>query len=371
MAPIVKTPEMEQFETAFVEKCQKHFSKLSENTKAACIAVINSRNTEDARTTSIKTIDDTLKTQTTKLNNLAQTVSDNKQIADARVFVTEWLDRWQTYATVVHAGITIASAEYDLILQSRAEKSIAFGIIMEIAVSMLPELRLVNFAFSRLAKAVSKPPVISIGIGQIGVHAPNVAADAAKKTLELLDRRSKDIVNAIRGGYSANSSLNSASKDLLAAYSAKNAVFKEMLGNVVSQLIQVTNLATYFYTYLEAPTDPDPKSKISKMMLENNLPLDRTPIGPKLIELLSSQILYDMLRKYVQTYVTATKNIYASRGYNFEGIDEAQRDMIYERFGLWTQRLIPTTQRPWIVSDESMTREWNVPTKQFIVPRMG
>jgi hypothetical protein len=372
--PVIKTKEMQEFEAAFIAKCKTHFKDLSEGTKAACIAVINSVNNDIQLKNSVATTNTRLDTQKKEMDKMAATMAADRKIADARSFVNEWLDKWQTKATVIHIATTMASAEYDLILQTRAEKSIMPGALLNIALSFLPELKIFEAGFKRLAVAVSKPPILTAGISRIGVPdvVPAAVVPAGQKAVQLLDQKSKDILDAFRSGVSSNADITEASKNLLAAYTAKNEVFKKVLGNIVSNLIGVTNLAAVCYEYLNTTKDEDPLKEVKDLMTKNGLPHDTTKIDVNLFDLLSKQLLYDTLREYAKRYVTATSNPYLVAGQSvtmLDGLDDAQLDMIVARFDYKHWKL--TVERQWINGADSMVAVWKLPSKQFTLPRAG
>jgi hypothetical protein len=338
-----KTKEMEEWERQEVNNCVKLFNTLERTEKTACLALINSRQANVA----------TEQLKATVVSKHAE----SRNVTAALALVGEWQAKWLTLGSIIHMAVTTASANYDLILQVRAQKSILSSIILEIAISLLPEFKIIATAFK--AFTVNRDMVKVFGFGEAYRLRVTEAAWGTRfdkkgfPATELLDRRSKDITTAIRGGVSTSANIDEASRSLEASFQAKNQIFRTMLGNTAANLVQVSNLAALFNNdILQYSGTLDLKTVIIKTMNGYGLPYDPTPIGPKIWEELSNQILYDMLRAYCRAYVRR----------NFDGLDGAQREMIYERFAnSYKNNFIHDSKRPYINNDDELKDRWLSP----------
>lgn len=359
----------------FLKRCSGNFNRLSTDMKDKCL---------------------TIKVVKMHHEEFTEGIAENKKMSltlgrklEAVAFVNEWYGKWSTHATLTLAAVVGASEEYNKILSTKAQEPIGVpNTIFGIAFVFLPEVKILEKVFSRLAlKVLSKkhskgdisfertmdifvknkftPAKENLGKAALQMEEHNKKIDKWAERInggaQLLDRQSKELLDEAKGlqsAITASDDFDAASLKLVNAHNAKNEVFKELLGNVTSNLIEVTNLASFFYEYALSDTqgpwaldlsEPNRKKVIKDETTKYGLGIDSAPIPVEMkYETLSSLILYKMLKTYMENYCEVifperepTSLEKMDRWTPVEGFDQSQGKMLYDRFGsnVWKSSL--------------------------------
>jgi hypothetical protein len=156
---------------------------------------------------------------------------------------------------------------------------------------------------------------------------------------DFLDRRSNDIIAAIRNPVVANSSIDGATAARMAAYDAKNRILSDALGDLHRKLVIASFMEDILHKFIFWWEGEDVLAIVQQAFQAAGL--DSVPYEGNLssFEILSDILLHDMLHAYVRTYFL----VYGEIGKTIDdlpdredwiyihGLDEAQRQMIYDR----------------------------------------
>lgn len=272
---------------------------------------------------------------------------------EAAKLVNKRNDQCQTMATFTLAAVMSASAQYDEILKTTAKKSLVEGILIDVIISFLPELKILEKGFGRLVKERIKPQELQDKVKKLvseDLFNKMVKADydymnkTRDKLLEVGRVMDKVVIkDAVRSGKNTVSS-NKYSDDVShlsnIAFQAKNDIFQQAISSIMYKL-----LSYHINTYKILDTIPyfDLGQIISyvKRVLEVS-EMDEINISeePNLYNKLSDQILYSMLKRYVSQYCSITITAYGvssggqvDKSTPIDGLNKSQKQMIYDKFG--------------------------------------
>ena len=296
-------------------------------------------------------------------------------------FVSSTMNALQNEVTLLLAALQKASAEYDLILSSRAGQPLLGEVFQLLVLAVLPELKVVGRSFtavsSRLknradmknwkvlqataskSKADSWDTLVDevMQVPQKKVTGPT---PGAKRFVESLDNASKDLIEAIKNPLAANAAIDGETQSRLAAYNAKNIVLAPIIKEVTRSLVAATKFEPILHMFIYWYDAPDitivVKNKFGIIGYEGDLAYNADGF-----DLFADLVVYDMLRAYVKAYVKidgfdgAPLEELPQRNDNVFGIDGAQRKMIYNKFGKVKWR-DPT--RPPVNDYKDLIRHW-------------
>jgi hypothetical protein len=353
--------DRQKFLTKFKKKCSVDLNRLKEADQQFCFNHLLNLEALEA------------------IDELRKELAENKRMdialrgtVDSVAFIQQWYASWSTSCTIILSGVIGASAEYDAILERKAQQPVGvLSTILGFALVFLPEIKVLEIVFRKLVTTTKKIdiPKLSrqmrrkqlrdkIKAAQRGVEKQNekvkTMADRINGGVQMLDRQSKEILDeakALEAALEADENLEAASQEKINAHNAKNEVFKELLGNIVSKLTEVTNLTTELLDFAlvngsdpwahAASTPINVKEEINDLIKKHNLVIN--PISQNTsYDKLSSIILYTMLKTYVNKYCSVT--VYPKilpQSSNFEeldighpisGLDKSQLQAIYNRF---------------------------------------
>jgi hypothetical protein len=156
---------------------------------------------------------------------------------------------------------------------------------------------------------------------------------------EFLDRRSNDIVMAIRNPVAANSDIDSATAERMKAYDAKNRVLTEVMGDLHRKLVIASFMEKILYKFIFWWEGEDVLSIVQEAFKIAGLDSGSYSGNLSSFETLGDILLHDMLHAYVKSYFAVygfqdqkLEDLPDDEGYMYiHGLDKAQRRMIYDR----------------------------------------
>ena len=172
------------------------------------------------------------------------------------------------------AALQKASAEYDLILSSRAGQPLLGEVFQLLVLAVLPELKVVGRSFM----AVSKRRADMKNWKALQATASKSKADSwdtlvdemmqvpqkksgptpgVKRFVESLDNASKDLIEAIKNPLAANAAIDSETQSRLAAYNAKNIVLAPIIKEVTRSLVAATKFEPILHMFIYWYDAPD------------------------------------------------------------------------------------------------------------------
>jgi hypothetical protein len=296
----------------------------------------------------------------------------------AFMYVTSRMNALQNEVTLLLAALQKASAEYDLILSSRAAQPLLGEIFQLLVLAALPELKVVGRAFTSISRrveirnwkalqaAASKSKADSWDtlvdeVMTVGQKSQKLTGPGAKKFVDSLDNASKDLIEAIKNPIAANAAIDAETQSRLAAYNAKNSVLGPIIKEVTRSLVAATMFEPILHLFIFWYEAPDIatviKNKFGIIGYDGDLAYNADAF-----DLFADLVLYDMLRAYVKGYVKIDGfdgdplEKLPQRNDNVFGIDGAQRKMVYNKFGKvrWKD-----TTRPPVNDYKDLIRHWN------------
>jgi hypothetical protein len=350
------SPDEQKVYDRWKNVCEKNFNSLKPSVQFSC--VIQKKQLEQ---------DAQLKQQA--MLNEARIQFVHRQI-EALMYVLQTVDARQIEATLLLAALMRASGEYDQILAARAAAPIALDIIFGLATSFLPEAKLLGRLAKRYTSSVKTAYLrASVWRAMAGTVEANswqtLATDIMEVTAAKLERRiaiagkiekvtekfahtidsaSKHMVDAIQHPLEANKKVDEATRERLAAWKSKNQILSDIIRDINRTLAAVATFEPILFRLILWYEGADIVNLIKKKFIDADLDSPATN-NPADYDALEDLILYDMLRLYTkQNFVVS--GVYErtpiddmpdqgteALGYHFEGLDEAQREMIYNRFG--------------------------------------
>jgi hypothetical protein len=304
------------------------------------------------------------------------------------VIVNDWISRWQTQSAAMISAFMKASFTYDMILGLKSSRPIDYAVMLELAICLLPEIKPCQKIFRWLLSGKKASRDTIDALAQIGITVKDrypeyvlrqIIPGYVKPTpeaLNLLDRRSKDLTNIARGAAhrSSGNVLDEASVRLKSSYHAKNQIFDEIIGRLVEALLAATAAAPDFNQRILSANTKDPTLlNISKAeLLAETIKNDPGKVlTAEQYELLANQILYQMLRAYMQKYGDILQWGYDG-GPNWQwlptsttadGLDKKAPDEIFELFN--SRNWKGDSKYPPIDSFEDMIAKWKLPVRKI------
>jgi hypothetical protein len=181
---------------------------------------------------------------------------------------------------------------------------------------------------------------------------------------EFLDKTFGHQVHAVRQTFEHSGEVDEESRKKMSAAYAKNQMFRKLIIEMQTMLQTALMLEAFCVTFIFWWDGSDVKGKVSEIFNAADIG-DNISYRPESFDMLRELILYDMLRLYVKNYfsveVAPEDAGHLPQGINedlVEGLDRAQRDLIYDRFGddkiPWKNDPI----RPPINGYRDMIRQW-------------
>jgi hypothetical protein len=323
--------------------CDSHHAKTTDTLQKCALLkqqqqlMTKLRTEEDAR----KKADD--------LQEAAARLQGQRQKALA--YVSQQMNAIQTVGLQINGALWKATTDYDVILGAQAGQPVIIDIILNLGIEMIPELKLLGRSMKAFELARSKAigrkgwEAMADLASFLGNAAPRKVpivgrfTPAVKSFGDFLDRRSNDIIAAIRNPVVANSSIDGATAARMAAYDAKNRILSDALGDLHRKLVIASFMEDILHKFIFWWEGEDVLAIVQQAFQAAGL--DSVPYEGNLssFEVLSDIMLHDMLHAYVKTYFL----VYGEIGKTIDdlpdredwiyihGLDVAQRQMIYDR----------------------------------------
>ena len=278
-----------------------------------------------------------------------------------------------TVDQLLGAALT-ASRDYDTIMKAEASKSLFGEILFGVILTLLPSLKILQ---------------LTTGPGGLNLK-------TGLKLVTVLEDKLDDLTKNFVDPLSAKDEKKENVTQQQQILAASNSAIKAELGAMYDLSQKVTDAAKKARKYIRMKSGEFLSGKDANVSLlpkiQNDFKEvgidDNSSVGKERFLLLSDKILYDMLRKYVETYVVfkiadraERMNTYVnmqhfidmnalrtrriadlpqSRGdYFIQGIDEAKRDAIYGRF---KNGVIGDIKRPGVKDYKDLIRHWKAGT---------
>lgn len=290
---------------------------------------------------------------------IAMTDRFQRQMSDI-TYISARMNRLQNEGQLLSNALQRASNEYDLILTTRASKPVSvFGeIAFTLILTLLPELKLVGRAMKMFTDGRTVAAVVmNTGGTSQGNPLARLLTELGNKTQKLsesnarlvrfadyLDGQSKDIIEAIRNPLVAAPGIDTESQKRLSAFSAKNQILTGVIKAIQRKLFLMTLMEPILYAFVIWYQGDDVRKVLDSMFTVSGLDGDISSDGSE-FDLFSDLMLYNMLREYMTKYCwmqfgvsNPTYPIEGRKDFDakltvVEGLDEAQREMIFKRFG--------------------------------------
>jgi hypothetical protein len=297
----------------------------------------------------------------------------NQKVA-AIGFVSQWMSDLQSMGQLIPSALFKAGTDYDSILDARASKPIALDILVNLTFAALPELKLLGGAVKTLelnqssgAKGWAAMAELADALGRTAPALPSAVKYTTAQTFaDFLDKKSKDLITSFRGPLSSGATLDAESRTKFNAYQAKNTIISSVLGDLSTKLAVASQMEAILYQFLIWYNGSDVLSKLKGLFSAAGLvEFHGEVVNNRTFDLLSDQILYDMLRAYVKAYfivrthrsdtIDDLPEDYADF---VEGLDGAQRKMIYGRFGAASIKW-SNSARPPVDDYKDLVKKWS------------
>jgi hypothetical protein len=368
MSPPVPKPQMNKQEQETFERmkkaCAKHGSKSTRMKETCAMLKAQQIQEYEQKQAELKAI---------ALQNL------NARRQEGITYVIAKVNKLQNEGALLSNALQKASGEYDMILKSKAASPIFGEILVTLLLTVLPELKVVGRAAgtftTKRAMDLSK---IKLGKSlddnwtALGTELQKkVKIDASNaritKFADYLDNQSKDIIEAIKNPLGANADVDAETKQRLAAFTAKNQILTEIINSIAKRLVQANFLEPILYKFIlwyeGEDLVPFLKTIFNLIGFDAEIAYD-----VKVFDLFSDLILYDMLRAYTKQYfsvkaqipgmdssVVTVDNYKNPSESEINGLDSAQRKMIYQKFGKVTWG---DTTRPPVNNWRDLIKVW-------------
>jgi hypothetical protein len=163
--------------------------------------------------------------------------------------------------------------------------------------------------------------------------------DKIERYGEFLDKTFGHQVHAVRLVLEHSGEVDEETRKNLSASYAKNQMFRKIIIEMQTMLQTALMLEAFCVAFIFWWDGNDVKGKVSEMFNAAGIG-ENLSYRPESFDMLKELILYDMLRLYVKNYfsveVAAEEAGHLPQGVNedlVEGLDQAQRDLIYDHFG--------------------------------------
>lgn len=315
-----------------------------------------------------------------ELRLIAQ-IEQNTKKMEAITYVVTRMNSLQTEGMLLSNALQKASGEYDNILGARAADSPIGEVVFTLFLTLLPELKIVGRSVSAFLSSPERAnSVLKAAHAVTWAKAKNwsdfaagIASIVEKKKFQdsvmtsfgqYLDNQSKDIIEAIKNPTASNSSVDAETERRMKAFNAKNRVLTDTIKLIERRLVFAAWVERVFYQFIFWYDGPDIleilKNIFSLIGFDEKIAYD-----PRSYELFADLLLYDMLRAYASRNCLVWINEMYRTGfpkraedfpvYDFEGLDEAQRKKIYEKFNskVWrSQKGYGSLSNTWNLTDQ-------------------
>ena len=275
------------------------------------------------------------------------------QRQQALAFVGQQMSALLIAGQQINGALWKATTDYDAILGAQAGNPVIIDIILNLGIEMLPELKLVGRAMKAFELSRNKGTGkkgwaamadLAVFLGNMTPRKPGPPTHgrftpAAKAFGEFLDRRSNDIIAAIRNPVVANSDIDDATAKRMAAYDAKNRLLSEVMGELHRKLVIASFMEGIMHKFIFWWEGEDVLAIVQQAFKAAGLDSGSYDASLSSFEALSDILLHDMLHAYVRSYFL----VYGEIGKTIDdlpdredymyihGLDKAQRRMIYDR----------------------------------------
>jgi hypothetical protein len=310
--------------------------------------------------------------------DILQNRIDNEARA-AEHYIQDRIEPFKSNVSQTIAAIQLASREYDSILKAQAAKSLFGEIFINLVVTLIPAANLVKHGGS----------FFTLG-------------SKMTKTVEILNDKYVDLIKNFKEPFDkTNEDQENQTKEQEKLAASNDAIRKEMT-DLFALTNKIDELARNSRTYIRMKVSEFQNGKDNNIIILAKIRQDFKDAGLDSIKkvgahefnLLTEQMLYDILRKYVSTYVVfkigdnltvsafptpssmqSNADLAAVRSkkasdlpqYRNEslvsGLDQAQRDAIYKRFGKSKNQVLSgDVSRPTIDDYKDLIRYWGAKT---------
>jgi hypothetical protein len=300
---------------------------------------------------------------------------------NAMMLVCETMSGLHTAGLLIQGAITKAAMDYDNILQAQASKPILGDILLNLAILALPEIGILRHAMGAFKPGRNQAEFLA-KLEEVGERTRWFGDMERKfdvrvtrwlppdrKTMDAMlpipdhfelpqnfvtivdrtERRSDDIVAAIRGPITGSADLDAASQARSAAYAAKNSLVAKILGDLSERLLIAQSLEQKLFAAIALSSECDLiVVQVKKLMtaagfgaisMSDFASVDLSS-EKSAYQTLCAVVLYDMLKSYAAANVGVEaldgllENVPEDTSHDggVTGFNRAQLQMIYDRF---------------------------------------
>jgi hypothetical protein len=277
-------------------------------------------------------------------------------------------------AILLSNALKSASDEYDLILSAKAAKPILGDVVFTLALTALPQLGIIARGLEKYGGPAAKSFVkLDSNSPDMWKRTASYLLDAqitksvssdiqtTKRFAEILDSSSKDILEAFIDPLKANAEVDAETAERLSKFATKNQILTDLIRSIEKKVVVIQRFQWIVNLFINCYEGEDLMQRVQTII--NNLGYEDSNLyDPNLYEKFSDLILYDMLRAYAKTNCKIVVTVGLFKTSSFEGLDEAQRKLIYARFGSKNWKAIPNF--PALDNDNDLIRHFGVKTVQ-------
>lgn len=294
--------------------------------------------------------------------------------AQAIIYVMEKTLLIVCEAILLSNALRRASDEYDLILSVKATKPILGEVIFSLALTALPQLGVIAKGIEKFggpaARSFIKLENSSSDMWNRTVsHLANIqikpVGENTKRFLDTLDSSSKDIIEAFIDPMKAKADVDAETSERLSKFATKNQILGELIRSIEKRIVIIQRFQWIVNLLIYSYEGEDLLERVQTVMKTMGYD-DSGLYEPGLYEKFSHLILYDMLRAYAKTnckFVTS----WDSRK-DFEGLDKAQRKLIFDRFSSEKWKSIPNF--PALNNDQDLIHYFGIKTEHKQMPHL-
>lgn len=357
-------PEQKAYER-LSKQCAGKFSRLRPDVQRAC--VLHKKQLE----------------MQAQLDAQAAEAQLTKLKMEAVAYIGQVVNARQIEGTLLLTALMRASGIYDQILAARATAPIAGEIILGIATAVLPQLGVLKTVVGRYTKsgphntawhavqrtagssAATSWEALSDEVMKVVQHTETTLAKKAAVGVfaQTLDAASKDLIDAVRNPLKGNKSIDDETAKRLAAFRAKNEILSGIISEIQRTLVAVSKFEPLLYRFVFWYDSPAVLEKTKQLFKNAGLDSAATDNGAD-YDVISDIILYDMLRLYTKNYFKVKETAKGQKidslptywpNDDIDGLDEAQRKLIYDKFGTVRWR---DPSRPPVRDYKDLLRHW-------------
>jgi hypothetical protein len=301
----------------------------------------------------------------------------------AVAYVMSTMDALQIRGQLLLSSVIGASFEYDAILQARAAKPVLGDILLNVALMAAPELKILGptlrwywptQTLGQFRRNLNKAGANTSTMEEMLSNLENIYRKREEKFErygEFLDKTFGHQVHAARLVLEHSAAVDEETRKNLSASYAKNQMFRKIIIELQTMLQTALTLEAFCVAFIFWWDGDDVKGKVSEIFKAADID-ESLSYRPESFDMLRELILYDMLRLYVKNYFSVEVDPadagHLPQGVNedlVEGLDQAQRDLIYDHFG---DNKIPWKNdpiRPPINGYRDMIRHWGGRVKLY------